>query len=273
MNHGGRIGLLACSVTLLIVGVVCLRNRIGPVHAPPAFVPAEDQRPNGSQAGRASQPTVLTSDPRSDATGLPAGAWPGGGRVPGAESPLPGTYPESSYPGPSYPGPTYPVNSDQMPQPIPYGEGPPPGEVPPGSELRAIPQTFYPAAAGPAVAQVAYTDNRVAAAGDGSDGALSPVMAAAGPELHVPANPASVPTELPDSALWPVMVTTRANDSLWSVSEQAYGVGLYYRALFAWNRDVIPRPDRIDAGVQLMIPSLDDLRQRYPELCPPPARR
>jgi nucleoid-associated protein YgaU len=68
--------------------------------------------------------------------------------------------------------------------------------------------------------------------------------------------------------LKPLTVVTRRNDSLWSISERAYGVGLYYRALFAFNRDRIARPDWIEAGIELVTPPVDQLRKLYPDLCP-----
>jgi nucleoid-associated protein YgaU len=63
-------------------------------------------------------------------------------------------------------------------------------------------------------------------------------------------------------------IITRANDSLWMISERAYGVGLYYRALFAFNRDRVARPDRIEPGIELVTPPVDQLRRLYPDLCP-----
>jgi nucleoid-associated protein YgaU len=66
----------------------------------------------------------------------------------------------------------------------------------------------------------------------------------------------------------PQVVTTESGDSLWTISERVYGRGDYYKALFLHNRALIPQPDRIAAGIQLAIPSLDELRQRFPDACP-----
>jgi nucleoid-associated protein YgaU len=63
-------------------------------------------------------------------------------------------------------------------------------------------------------------------------------------------------------------VLTVANDSLWTISERAYGNGLFYQALFALNRDRVLRPDRIAPGIEILTPPLAELRQRFPNLCP-----
>jgi nucleoid-associated protein YgaU len=95
-----------------------------------------------------------------------------------------------------------------------------------------------------------------------------------------PSAPLQPPDNLPESdrAAWnspertalpnPQVVTTESGDSLWTISERVYGRGDYYKALFLHNRALIPQPDRIAAGIQLAIPSLDELRQRFPDACP-----
>lgn len=66
----------------------------------------------------------------------------------------------------------------------------------------------------------------------------------------------------------PTSLITKRNDSLWSIAERAYGQGVYYRALFAHNRERIARPDLIPEGVEVQLPPLEELRRLYPDLCP-----
>lgn len=61
---------------------------------------------------------------------------------------------------------------------------------------------------------------------------------------------------------------TRTNDSFWSISVRSYGTGLYYRALYAHNRGNFPRPDKLAPGVEVDVPPIDELKDRYPKLCP-----
>lgn len=70
-------------------------------------------------------------------------------------------------------------------------------------------------------------------------------------------------TESP--AQFPRNVVTRDSDSFWTISEEAYGTGIYYRALFRHNRTQVLRPDQLGAGVSLEVPSLDVLEELYPE--------
>jgi len=72
----------------------------------------------------------------------------------------------------------------------------------------------------------------------------------------------SSPPPRPDS------VTTLAGDSFWRIAERVYGDPRYYRALFEHNRNWIAYPDKIEQGFRVMTPSEEELRRRYPELCP-----
>ncbi|MDA1054673.1 MAG: hypothetical protein O3C40_29950 [Planctomycetota bacterium] len=71
----------------------------------------------------------------------------------------------------------------------------------------------------------------------------------------------------------PEFVLTGAEDSFWSISEQVYGSGVYYRALFCHNEAKVLRPDQLQAGIEVTTPPLDVLRERYPADFPaePPA--
>lgn len=56
--------------------------------------------------------------------------------------------------------------------------------------------------------------------------------------------------------------------SFWTLSEQAYGSAIFFKALFVHNQDRIARPDLLQAGDEIDIPDLDVLRARYPQHCP-----
>jgi hypothetical protein len=231
MNNGGRIVLLGSAVVLLLVGVVCLRQRLGRGDAPPAFVPGSAS--DGSTGGSANQPTILSADPRTELENAQPNPW----REPSAH---PSAVPRSAL------QPTFPINADHPPSAQPQIISPPtyPSPVPPGTpELRGIPQTTFPspADAGPQAAQAKSFPR----GGDQQ------------PVVHAPRD-----------GVRPHCIITRTNDSLWMISERAYGVGLYYRALFAFNRDRVARPDRIEPGIELVTPPVDQLRRLYPDLCP-----
>jgi nucleoid-associated protein YgaU len=65
----------------------------------------------------------------------------------------------------------------------------------------------------------------------------------------------------------PLRVQTRENDSFWSISERVYGTGAYYKALYQVNRDRVPLPDRIPAGLEILTPPRAELHRLYPDLC------
>ncbi|MDG2387823.1 MAG: LysM peptidoglycan-binding domain-containing protein [Planctomycetaceae bacterium] len=58
----------------------------------------------------------------------------------------------------------------------------------------------------------------------------------------------------------------QSGDSYWSISRQAYGSPLYYRALAEFNEKAIPNPENMTAGTAIQIPSSNDLERRYPHL-------
>jgi len=63
------------------------------------------------------------------------------------------------------------------------------------------------------------------------------------------------------------------NDSYWKISERLYGSGAYFRALVEQNRDRVPREDRLAVGDLIAAPTVAELEQAYPDLCPKPSRR
>lgn len=86
---------------------------------------------------------------------------------------------------------------------------------------------------------------------------LRPVL----PEQNVPLN--RQPPPRPES------VMTEAGDSFWNIADRVYGDPQYYAALFEHNRNWIAYPDQIEQGFRVMTPSVEELRERFPELCPP----
>jgi|GEM_PF-2230213 nucleoid-associated protein YgaU len=58
----------------------------------------------------------------------------------------------------------------------------------------------------------------------------------------------------------------QSGDSYWSISRQAYGSPLYYRALAEFNEKAIPNPENMTARTAIQIPSTNDLERRYPHL-------
>ncbi|MCA9119026.1 MAG: hypothetical protein H6822_17065 [Planctomycetaceae bacterium] len=62
----------------------------------------------------------------------------------------------------------------------------------------------------------------------------------------------------------PEFVLTEANDSFWSISEEVYGSGAYYRALFRHNESKVLRPDQLRPGMRVNTPPLEVLRKNYP---------
>jgi nucleoid-associated protein YgaU len=61
---------------------------------------------------------------------------------------------------------------------------------------------------------------------------------------------------------------TRAADSFWLIAERVYGDARFYKALFKHNCERFPQPDRLPPDERVETPSVEELRQWYPELCP-----
>lgn len=60
----------------------------------------------------------------------------------------------------------------------------------------------------------------------------------------------------------------RGNDNYWMISKNLYGTGSFFKALAEHNRKKFPDPDRLKAGEVIETPSLEELRKKYPDLCP-----
>jgi nucleoid-associated protein YgaU len=61
--------------------------------------------------------------------------------------------------------------------------------------------------------------------------------------------------------------TVVAEDGFFSIAQQHYGDGRYFEALYLANQDRVPSFDDLPAGVELEIPSVKSLRQRFPKSC------
>lgn len=63
-------------------------------------------------------------------------------------------------------------------------------------------------------------------------------------------------------------VEIEPGDSFWLISERAYGTGAYFKALYRFHEASIAEPDRLPVGQSLEIPSLETLRELFPEDVP-----
>ena len=62
--------------------------------------------------------------------------------------------------------------------------------------------------------------------------------------------------------------TVADGDSLWSIANQYYGDGQYFRALHAYNDEGIGADELLTPGTKIAIPDVSTLNSRWPELCP-----
>jgi hypothetical protein len=213
MNQSGRIVLLSSSVVLLIIGVVCLKQRLGYQESPPVFVPGDVTNGPSVDHRVTRQPTILSTEPGSESSSSMHPSWHD-----------PDSFPARNLAPAPQAQPTFPINNEASPN-----DKFKPWEESSSTQLEA-----------PFGENATQPDER-------------------------PAPP--LPEVLPNATRQPVVIT-KQDDSLWTISEQTYGQGGYYRALFAVNKDRIPRPDRIQAGTEIQTPPLEELRQLYPDLCP-----
>lgn len=63
------------------------------------------------------------------------------------------------------------------------------------------------------------------------------------------------------------------NDSYWQISQKIYGNGGYFRALAEYNRNGHPVSDRLRVGEVISTPALNELIDKYADLCPSPERQ
>ena len=55
-------------------------------------------------------------------------------------------------------------------------------------------------------------------------------------------------------------------ENYWTISRQHYGSARYFAALAEYNRGRIPRPDRMQPGMFVLVPDVELLEQRFPEI-------
>ena len=67
-----------------------------------------------------------------------------------------------------------------------------------------------------------------------------------------------------ESTTWKV----KRGDSFWSIAQQSYGDGRFFRALYESNRARVPGFENLRENVELDIPSEAQLIARHPSLCP-----
>jgi nucleoid-associated protein YgaU len=88
---------------------------------------------------------------------------------------------------------------------------------------------------------------------------VSSPTAASSPAVSSPPPVAAAPQAKP--------YVVAPGDNFWSIAQQAYGDGSYYRALYAYNSDRYPHAEDVRTGSVLDIPSPAFLKAKYPELC------
>ncbi len=66
----------------------------------------------------------------------------------------------------------------------------------------------------------------------------------------------------------PMQVLVKRDESFWSVAQRVYGDGRYFHALFQANRNRIATFNDLPPGVKLLTPPIEELQERWPELCP-----
>jgi len=63
------------------------------------------------------------------------------------------------------------------------------------------------------------------------------------------------------------------NDNYWVISKRVYGTGAYFKALAEHNRQLVPQEDRLEVGQIISAPTISQLEETHPGLCPAPSRR
>ncbi len=66
-----------------------------------------------------------------------------------------------------------------------------------------------------------------------------------------------------------IFKVTKQGESFWSIAQQAYGDGRFFNALYQYNRTKTLSFDDLNIGVELLIPSIQQMRRDWPKLCPP----
>ena len=89
------------------------------------------------------------------------------------------------------------------------------------------------------------------------------------PETESPSPELVAPTPTVDTVSFEeTMWTVKKGDSFWSIAQSHYGDGRFFRALYQQNRRSVPGFENLTAGTELILPSVDELIRRNPDLCP-----
>ena len=62
--------------------------------------------------------------------------------------------------------------------------------------------------------------------------------------------------------------TVQPNDSYWTISQQLYGSGRFFKALSQFNRGKHPQADQLRVGDKILAPTEAELREALADLCP-----
>ena len=76
--------------------------------------------------------------------------------------------------------------------------------------------------------------------------------------------PPTVETVSFDSKRWIV----KQGDSFWSIAQESYGDGRFFRALYQTNRRLVPGFEDLSVGVEIDVPTMEQLIAEHPSLCP-----
>ena len=60
----------------------------------------------------------------------------------------------------------------------------------------------------------------------------------------------------------------KEGDSFWSIAQHQYDDGRFYNALYQANRDIVPGFEDLREGVELRLPEMETLLQKWPSRCP-----
>jgi nucleoid-associated protein YgaU len=63
-------------------------------------------------------------------------------------------------------------------------------------------------------------------------------------------------------------IVSQEGDSFWLIAQRVYGDGRYFNALYECNRRNVPSFNEIPPGTRISTPPLEDLRARWPDVCP-----
>lgn len=232
----------------------------------PAAAPSDAPRAPDRYASRSAfatrdeqvAPAAFLDDPTGDAqmesappASPPSRPSPPAPSSPDSPPPPPPTDPVAIVDDDSNPAP----DSDRGAPSTPAALAPP---VRPGDDLLP-PAGFAPPGAPAAAASRSDAAPRVAPA---PSPLASPLRA---PPVAAPrATSAAAPAALRDAHV------TAPGDSWWAIAERAYGDGRYYKALYAWNRQVDPGVSLVP-GTRLEIPPVGRLEGAWPRLVPAPS--